>query len=78
MMEEKKFKKKLETNMKKGILYGDEKEYSIISWKNMTLEDMLNNPKGRRTIQITIMNLTKEGKNILNTNIPKEMFSMSL
>lgn len=73
--EEKKNQKKLENNMKKGILYGDENNYSIISWKGFTLEGMLNNPKGRRTLMMTLTKLKGEGKKILNTNIPEFILS---
>jgi len=67
--------KKLEANMKKGILVGTKNHYSIIVWKGITLEAILNskNPTNLAVVKKTIANYKSQGKNILNTNIPEEL-----
>lgn len=71
-----KFKKKLEKDCLKGICFGDEKVYSCLSWKNTTIEKMLQYPSGVNLIKIELTRLIKEGKTILNKNIPSEIWDI--
>jgi len=64
--------KKIEKNMLKGIVYGNKYSYSTITWKNITLQQMLDNPTSRLRIQQIVIDLTKRGETIFNTNLPKE------
>lgn len=68
-----KFKKKLIRDMSKGICYGTEKEYGCVSWKKITIEQMLKFPNGVQAIKKQIDKLLSEGKNILNTNLPENI-----
>lgn len=70
----KKGNKKLNEHFKKGICYGNEKLYNIITWKNFTLELLIANNQGREVVRKTISNLISKGENILNTNIPRELY----
>jgi hypothetical protein len=71
-----KFKKKMEKDMLKGLVVGDEKSYSIISWTGYTIATLLMHPKGKRTLQDAIAKVSKEGRKILNTNLPKEFLEV--
>lgn len=72
--ETKKVAKQLEKDSKKGICFGENGySYRIFYWKNYTLEQMINTPVGKMQIQQAIAKIKKEGGNILNTNIPKEL-----
>lgn len=69
-----KFQKQLVKNMDKGICYGTADSYQILSWKGYTISRMLQLQNGRAAIRAKLLQLQAEGKNILNTNIPKELF----
>ena len=69
-----KFQKQLVKNMDKGICYGTTSQYQIVSWKGNPISRMLQLQNGRAAIRATLLRLQSEGKNILNTNIPKELF----
>lgn len=73
---EAKEEKKLLTNMKKGLLFGSKDHYSMVSWKGVTLEVLLNqnNPSMMARIKQIIKEKVAEGKPLLNTNIPKEVY----
>jgi hypothetical protein len=50
--------------------------YAYIKWgKNTTF--MLNDVKGREMVRNKIIQPRKEGETILNTNLPKEFFSLT-
>lgn len=66
--------KALDKNMIKGICFGGIFEYKIISWKNYTLSELLPTPVGKELIRRTLIDLQKKGENILNTNIPAELY----
>ena len=53
-----------------------EKVYSCLSWKNTTIEKMLQYPSGVNLIKIELTRLIKEGKTILNKNIPSEIWDI--
>lgn len=72
--EEAKFRKRMTKDMDKGILYGTETRYSRISWTGQTINSLLATPKGKMILQVKIAALRKKGENILNTNIPEELF----
>jgi hypothetical protein len=72
--EEDKFKKKLAKDMLKGICYGGDRGYKILSWKGYTLEQLLNRNEGRAVIKKNLQELVDRGETILNTNLPKDNF----
>jgi hypothetical protein len=72
--EAEKFKKKLAKDMLKGICYGSENGYKILSWKGYTLEQLLNRNEGRTIIKKNLQELENRGETILNTNLPKDNF----
>ena len=69
-----KFKKKLAKDMLKGICYGNDNGYKILSWKGYTLEQLLNRSEGRTVIKRNLQELENRGEKILNTNLPKDNF----
>lgn len=69
-----KFKKKLAKDMIKGLCVGTPDRYEIIWWKGVTIPQLLQMERGKATLRAKILQLRSEGKNILNTNIPKELF----
>lgn len=64
-----KAQKKLEKNMIKGLCFGTLDEYSIVSWKGVTIPQMMKTFVGREKIKSTIIEFEKKGKKVLNTNI---------
>lgn len=66
--------KKLNAKFKKGICYGNENFYTIITWKNLTLEQIMTAKHGREKVSKIIADLISKGENILNTNIPRELY----
>jgi hypothetical protein len=69
-----KFNKKLEKDSLKGICIKTDNGYSLINWKGQTIETMINHPQGIIIIKNKLKELIKDGKEILNKNIPKEFF----
>lgn len=67
-------KKRLAKDMLKGICYGNDNGYKILSWKGYTLEQLLNRNEGRVHIRKNIQELVDRGETILNTNLPKDNF----
>ena len=72
--DEAKFKKKLEKDCLKGICVKTINGYSLIQWKGHTLESILQHPQGKLTIKTKLNELKKEGKEVLNKNLPIELF----
>lgn len=72
--ENKKAEAKLKKNMSKGLCVGAPENYSIISWKGVTIEQMINRNEGRVVLRRKIEELVNKGENILNTNLPKDNF----
>jgi hypothetical protein len=64
-----KFQKQLEKNMVKGLCVGTKDAYQIISWKGVTIPQLMARVDGREAIKAKIKELQAEGKNVLNTNI---------
>ncbi len=66
--------KRLTKDMLKGICYGSIEQYSIISFKNITIEQM------KATRPTTLINKVKDlqaaGETILNTNLPEAELSV--
>lgn len=69
-----KAEKKLLKNMEKGICYGTPNSYSLISWKGFPIKAMLMSSVGKPMLIKRLSELKAEGKTILNTNIPKELY----
>lgn len=55
-----------------GLVYKTNNGYSTVSWKGYTIETLLKRLDGAMVIQQAIKNLWKEGKQVINTNIPQE------
>ena len=64
--------KKFVKDMEKGLMYGTEYSYTIITW-NLPFKTMLSLQQGKEVVRNKIIELTKAGKTILNTNIPQEL-----
>jgi hypothetical protein len=64
-----KFKKKLQRDMLKGICYGNEQAYRILSWKNFDIASLIRNPKGLDMLRNKVRELIESGETILNTNL---------
>ena len=67
--DERKAEQKLAKDMLKGICYGSKRHYTLVWWKNYTLNELLNSPVGKALIQKTVNQLKADGKVILNTNL---------
>ncbi len=67
-----KFEKKRTKDCEKGIVYGDDKQYSVASWSKLPLKSVLLSAKGRELVKNFIETKRKEGHTIFNTNIPQE------
>lgn len=66
--------KRLQKDFSKGICVGTALVYTITSWKKFTLDEILKHPNGREVVKKTIQDIKAKGGNILNNNIPKELF----
>jgi len=66
--------KKFLKDMEKGLIYGNKYMYTIITWK-YPIKTLLSMQQGREIIKKKIALLKGEGKTILNTNIPQELFN---
>lgn len=71
-----KLKKKLEKDMVKGLCFKIPNGYSIITWKGFTIPNLLINPNGKIALANKIKELKAEGKEILNTNLTKELMEL--
>ena len=69
--------KKLLKKMEKGLLISKNPKftYSIITWKNQTIEGMLRNTVLTASLKQTIKKYRGEGYTIMNTNIPDEILN---
>ena len=67
----KKFEKKLQKDMLKGLCFGTKSSYTLMHWKGRTLAEILAIPQGRMLVEQEIMKARKNGKELLNTNIPE-------
>jgi hypothetical protein len=74
--EKQKFVKKLNKDMNKGICYGSETQYTMVSWKGRTLTELLSFEQGKLAVAKQVRILKSEGKNVLNTNIPTDVLEM--
>lgn len=63
------FQKKIEKDMVKGLCYGTKDSYTLITWKGVTIPQMMASTMGRGTLRAKILQLQSEGKTVLNTNI---------
>ena len=66
--------KKLVKYMEKGIVYGTLSNFQVVTWKGHTIAEMLTSPHGVLPIKNKLKELIRDGKNILNTNIPQQIF----
>jgi hypothetical protein len=70
-----KFQKKMEKDMltKLVLSKGIPNQYETMGWKGYTIQQIIDNPKGRVGLKESIQNLKNKGYIILNTNIPQEL-----
>lgn len=58
------------------VIYNtDEQSYSKITWGKYTIDQLLNDSKGRDAIRNSIIKYRKMGYKIFNTNIPSELLN---
>jgi hypothetical protein len=71
-MEHKKFSKKINKDMEKGIVVSNNnlESYSLVSWKGHMLSDILRRPDGELVLKNTINEYKHKGYTIHNTNLP--------
>lgn len=69
--------KKMLKKMEKGLLISMNPEfsYSIITWKNQTIESMLRNTVASSVLKKAIEKYRGQGYTIMNTNIPNEILN---
>ncbi len=60
---------KLAKQFEKGIVYGNESEYRIVSWK-LSIAELLKHPQGLDILTKKVNALRLAGETILNTNLP--------
>ena len=72
--DQKRLGKKLEKDCLIGICYKIDNGYSLIQWKGHTINSLLQHPQGKLTIRVKLNELRREGKEVLNKNIPQELF----
>jgi len=64
-------KKKVQSNMQKGLVYETPKGLEVITWKGHTIASLLVSPEGRMALTNKILQLTQSGYKVLNTNLPE-------
>jgi len=67
--------KKLKKDCLKGICVETENGYRLIPWKGHTIKSILQHPQGKLMLKDKINELRREGRKVLNTNIPDEIFN---
>jgi hypothetical protein len=72
--DQKRLDKKLEKDCLKGICVKLDNGYNLIQWKGHTLESLLQHPQGVLSIRVKLNELRREGKEVLNKNLPQELF----
>jgi hypothetical protein len=72
--DQKRLNNKLEKDCLKGICVKTDNGYSLIQWKGHTIDSLLQHPQGKLTIRVKLNELRREGKEVLNKNIPQELF----
>lgn len=68
----KKEEKRIQNLCKKNIVIKEGMTYKMFGWKNITIEGMLANPIGEARVKKTVTDFVKEGKEIVNKNIPED------
>lgn len=69
-----KFQKKLEKDCLKGICFKFQDGYKTITWKGHTISTMLQHPQGKTVLKAKLAELRRNGDEVLNKNIPQELF----
>jgi len=73
-----KLQKKLQKDMLDGLCIKTNGGYEKLTWKSgritITIAQMIRVEKGKKMLQDKIAQVRGEGKEILNTNIPQELF----
>lgn len=71
--EKERIRKKMQKSFLKGICYGTEGSFTVLSWKNKTLGQMIEHHPD--AVKKAILELKRDGENILNDNISEELMS---
>jgi len=61
-------------DMLKGLIYGDDMRYQLLTWKSHDISTLLRSNIGISLLKANIKRLQGEGKTILNTNLPADLF----
>ena len=69
-----KIQKKLDKDCLKGICFKIDNGYNLTTWKGHTIATLLQHPQGKLAIKAKLAELRREGKEVLNKNIPQELF----
>lgn len=72
--ENSKFQKRLAKDCLKGICFKTENGYNLTTWKGHTIATLLQHPQGKSVIKAKLAELRREGREIMNKNIPQELF----
>ena len=69
---------KLQKSMLNSLCLKTENGYTELSWKSgrrkLTIAELVSVPNGRETLRNAIAKAKAEGREVLNTNIPQELF----
>lgn len=65
--------KKIQKDCLKGIVHKTDEGTVLTSWKGHTIASLLLHPQGKMAIQMAVKKIQREGKTILNTNLPKDV-----
>lgn len=61
--------KKLEKDLLKGICYGTNTSYTLLSWKGHTMASLLSNSQGKAMVEKKVAELRANNETILNPNL---------
>jgi len=70
-----KYQKKMEKDFIKGLCVGTKSYYNLYTWKGLDIPKLLSHSKGHEMLRKNILEFQGKGETVLNTNIPKELFS---
>ena len=73
-----KFNKKMEKDMLKGLIVETSNGYQLYTCGKLPIEAILMSKENKEFLKKIILKLKGEGKTILNTNLPKEIYDGKL
>jgi hypothetical protein len=66
----------IKRDMAKGLCIKTNNGYEIVSWKNFNIAKLLAHPTGKDVLERKIKELKAVGKEILNTNLTKDLMEL--